>query len=431
MSRIPRPSRARLRALVIDVSPLRRDREFRWLFVGQLISNMGRQVTLVALPYQVFVLTGSALAIGGLSAATLAGLLLFSLPGGAIADAYERRRLLLITAVGLGTTSLALGLLALLATPPLAVIYLIAFLAGAISTVDGPARRAAMPRLVAPERLPAAYVLNQANVQASSVVGPALGGLLIAFVGLPAAYLFDAATFAAAFLAAVAIAPMPVVGGGGRPTLGAVVDGVHFVRRQRAILGTFVIDLSAMIFGMPVALFPILALVTFHGGPATLGLLTAAPAVGAVLGTLTAGWVGSVRRQGRAVIASVTAWGLAICAFGLLVFSLPLALLCLAVAGAADVMSAVFRTTIAQDLTPDPLRGRVNALNLLVVSGGPRLGDIEATAVAAVAGAQFSAFSGGVLCLVGTALVAWLFPELTHYPAGPDADQTRRVLRPT
>ncbi len=426
MSRIPRPSRARVRGLLIDVSPLRRDREFRWLFVGQLISNVGRQVTLIALPYQVFVLTGSALAIGGLSAATLAGLLLFSLPGGAIADAYERRRLLLITAVGLGGTSLALGLLALLAAPPLAVIYLLAFMAAAISTIDGPARRAAMPRLVAPERLPAAYVLNQTNMQASSVVGPAIGGLLIALIGLPAAYLFDAATFVAAFVAAWVIAPMPVADGVGRPTLQAVIDGLRFVRRTPAILGSFVIDLSAMIFGLPVALFPILALVTFHGGPATLGLLTSAPAVGAVMGTLTAGWVGSVRRQGRAVIAAVTAWGLAICAFGLLVFSLPLALLCLALAGAADVVSAVFRTTIAQDLTPDALRGRVSALTLLVVTGGPRLGDIEATAVAAVAGAQFSAFSGGVLCLLGTAFVAWRFPELVRYrverPAAPASD---------
>lgn len=415
-----------MRGLLIDVSPLRRDREFRWLFVGQLISNVGRQVTLIALPYQVFVLTGSALAIGGLSAATLAGLLLFSLPGGAIADAYERRRLLLITAVGLGGTSLALGLLALLAAPPLAVIYLLAFMAAAISTIDGPARRAAMPRLVAPERLPAAYVLNQTNMQASSVVGPAIGGLLIALIGLPAAYLFDAATFVAAFVAAWVIAPMPVADGVGRPTLQAVIDGLRFVRRTPAILGSFVIDLSAMIFGLPVALFPILALVTFHGGPATLGLLTSAPAVGAVMGTLTAGWVGSVRRQGRAVIAAVTAWGLAICAFGLLVFSLPLALLCLALAGAADVVSAVFRTTIAQDLTPDALRGRVSALTLLVVTGGPRLGDIEATAVAAVAGAQFSAFSGGVLCLIGTAFVAWRFPELLRYrverPAAPASD---------
>ncbi|MFI5262550.1 MAG: MFS transporter [Candidatus Limnocylindrales bacterium] len=415
MASIPPPARGRLRGLLIDAAPLREDRDFRWLWVGQLVSTIGRQVTLVALPYQVFVMTGSPLAIGGLSMATLVGLLVFTLPGGAIADAYERRRLLLLTQVGLGATSLALGLLALTAAPPLPVIYLLALLAAAISTVDGPARRAAIPRLVPPSRLPAAFVLNQTSYQASSVVGPAVGGLLIAAVGVSAAYLFDAATFLVALGAAYAIAPMPMGSSIGRPTVAMVLEGLRFVRRVPVILSTFVIDLSAMIFGLPVALFPILALETFHGGATTLGLLTAAPAVGALIGTLTAGWVGAVRYQGRAVIAAVTAWGAAICAFGLLVFSLPLALLCLAIAGAADVLSAVFRTTITQTMTPDPLRGRVSALTLLVVTGGPRLGDVEATAVAAVAGAQFSAFSGGVLCLIGTAFVAWRFPQLAAY----------------
>lgn len=417
--------------MLIDAAPLRYDRDFRWLWVGQLVSGIGRQVTLVALPYQVFVLTGSPLAIGGLSAATLLGLLLFTLPGGAIADAYERRRLLLVTQVGLGATSLALGLLALLASPPVPLIYLIAFLAAGISTVDGPARRAAIPRLVPAARLPAAYVLNQTNFQASSVVGPAVGGLLIAAIGVPAAYVFDAITFVAAFAAAFVIAPMPPALSLGRPTLAVVLEGLRFVRRVPLILSTFVVDLSAMIFGLPIALFPILALETFHGGPATLGLLVSAPAVGALVGSVTAGWVGGVRRQGRAVLAAVTVWGAAICAFGLLVFSLPLALFFLAVAGAADVISAVFRTAIAQDATPDSLRGRVSALYLLVVTGGPRLGDIEATAVATVAGAQFSAFSGGVLCLIGTAFVAWRFPQLTAYRRPEPDDQTRRVLRPT
>jgi len=431
MASTPGPTGARLRALFIDTAPLRHDRDFRWLWLGQVVSGIGRQVTLVALPYQVFVLTGSPLAIGGLSAATLLGLLLFSLPGGALADAYERRRLLLMTQIGLGATSLGLGSLALLAAPPLPLIYLIAFVAAAISTVDGPVRRAAVPRLVAPSRRPAAYVLNQTNFQLASVVGPAVGGLLIAAVGVPAAYFFDAATFVAAFVAAFVIAPMPLAETLGRPTLALILEGLHFVRRVPLILSAFVIDLSAMIFGLPVALFPILALETFHGGPATLGLLVSAPAVGALIGTLTAGWVGRVQHQGRAVVAAVTTWGAAICAFGLLVVSMPLACLCLALAGAADVISAVFRTAITQEVTPDPLRGRVSALYLLVVTGGPRLGDIEATGVAALAGAQFSAFSGGVLCLIGTAFVAWRFPQLAAYRRPAPEDQTRRVLRPT
>lgn len=404
--------------LILDIRPLRHDRDFRWLWAGQLVSTLGRQVTSIALPYQVFVMTGSPLAIGGLAAMTLAGFLLASLPGGAIADAYERRRVLLLTQAGMGATSLALAILTLSGSPPLPALYLIAFLAAAISSIDGPTRRAMIPRLVPESRQPAAYVLDQSNTQLSSVVGPALGGVMVAALGLPAAYLFNGATFVVGFAAALVISPMPPPAGAPRPGLASIADGVRFVRRAPVIRGTFVIDLVAMVFGLPVALFPILALETFHGGATTLGLLTAAPAAGALVGTLTAGWVGGVRHQGRAVVAAVAAWGAAICAFGLLVFSLPLALACLAVAGAADVLSALFRTTIIQAVTPDELRGRVGALRGLFANGGPRVGDIEATAVAAVVGAQLSALSGGILCLVGAAVVAWRLPQLDAYVKG-------------
>jgi Transmembrane secretion effector len=406
-----------VRRILLDVSPLRYDRDYRWLWVGQLVSNIGRQVTLIALPYQLFVLTGSPLAVGALAAVTFVALLLFALPGGTVADAYERRRLMIVTQVGLGATSLLLAVIAALPAPALLPIYTVAFVATAISTIDGPARRAAIPRLVPPERLPAALVLQQVNIQACSVVGPAVGGLLIAALGVPAAYLFDALTFLAAIGAAIAIAPLPQLGRAVRPGWAAVAEGLHFVRRMPLILSTFVIDLVAMIFGLPVALFPMLALQTFHGGPETLGLLTAAPAVGALIGSLTTGWVGAVRFQGRAVIAAVTVWGAAIAAFGLVVVALPLALLCLAVAGAADVISAVFRSTITQVATPDPLRGRLSALQLLVVTGGPRLGDIEATAVAALTSAQVSVVSGGLLCLAGVGFVLWRFPQLCVYDA--------------
>jgi len=406
-----------VRRLLLDVSPLRQDRDYRWLWAGQLVSNIGRQATLIALPYQLYVLTGSPLAVGALAAVTFVALLLFALPGGAVADAYERRRLMILTQVGLAATSLLLAAIATMPAPPLPAIYAVAFAATAVSTVDGPARRAALPRLVPPERLPAAIVLQQVNIQACSVVGPAIGGLLIAAVGVAAAYLFDAVTFVAAIGAAFAIAPLPLLGRAVRPGWTAVAEGLRFVRRMPLILSTFVIDLAAMIFGLPVALFPMLALQTFHGGAATLGLLTAAPAAGALIGSLTTGWVGGVRFQGRAVLAAVFVWGAAIIAFGLVVVALPLALLCLAVAGAADVISAVFRGTITQVATPDPLRGRLSALQLLVVTGGPRLGDVEATVVAALTSAQFSVLSGGLLCLAGVAFVAWRFPQLAAYDA--------------
>jgi MFS family permease len=411
----PESRRARARGLLIDITPLRHDRDFRWLWSGQLVNNLGGQVTLIALRYQVFVMTGSPLAIGGLAAASLAGLLIFTLPGGVIADRYDRRRILLVTQVAAGLVSLTLGLLALSGSPPLGLLYLLAFLSAAIQCVDEPTRQSAIPRLVADERQPSAYVLNQSLRRLCSVVGPALGGFLIALVGLPAAYLFDAATFIVAFVAILAIAPIPRFADRGRPGLAGVLGGLSFVRRTRVLVGTFMIDFAANFFGLPVALFPVLALETFHGTATTLGLLTAAPALGAFIGTLTAGWVGGVHHQGRAVVAAVVAWGAAIAAFGLLVFSLPLALLCLTLAGAADVVSAVFRMTILQQVTPDELRGRVAALRGLFATGSPRLGDIEATAVANLTSAQFSAFSGGALSIVAALLIAWRLPQLRGY----------------
>jgi MFS family permease len=222
-------------------------------------------------------------------------------------------------------------------------------------------------------------------------------------------------TFAASLIAILAIAPLPPLGAVVRPGLAAVREGLRFAARRRVILSTFVIDLDAMIFGMPTALFPVLALDVFRTGPAGLGLLAAAPAVGALLGALLSGWVSIVRRTGRAVVIAVIIWGLAITGFGLSTFSFALALGFLAIAGAADVLSAVFRSTIVQLETPDELRGRVTAIHILAVTSGPRIGDIEAAGVAAVIGAQASVVSGGVLCVLGVAAVVRAFPELmTH-----------------
>lgn len=408
----------RLRRFVIDPTPLRERPAYRWLWLGQLVNNGGREITLLALPFQVYVLTGSILAVGGLAAVRLLALLLFSLPGGSLADAFDRRRLLLLTQVCLGATSLSLGWLALSGRPPLAALYAVAFVASGISTVDSPARRAVIVGLVGPRYLAASLVLDQAGGQAASILGPALGGLLIAALGLPAAYFVDAVTFGGALLAAWLLPAMPPQGGATRPGLRSVGEGLDFVRRVPVLLASFVVDLDAMIFGLPIALFPILAVSTLHGGATELGLLTAAPAVGALVGALTTGWVAAVRRQGRAVLLAVAVWGVAITAFGLFASVLPLALLCLVVAGAADVISAVFRGTILQLLTPDRLRGRLSALHGLVVTGGPRLGDIEATAVAAVVGAPASAFLGGLLCLAGLVVIARRFPQLDAYDGG-------------
>jgi MFS family permease len=310
--------------------------------------------------------------------------------------------------------------LALTPAPSLVALFVVAFLAAGIGSIDQPARSSAVPRLVPPGRLAAAIALGQVNFQIASVVGPAVAGILIATVGLAGAYGLDLVSFAASLVGLLAIAPITPVASAARPGLAAVREGLRFALTRRVILSTFVIDLDAMIFGMPTSLFPVLALDVFHAGPTGLGLLGAAPAVGALLGALLSGWVSSVRRVGQAVIVAVAIWGVAIVLFGLSTFSFALALIFLAIAGAADVLSAVFRSTIVQLAAPDELRGRVSSIHILVVTSGPRLGDIEAAAAAAVIGAQASVISGGVLCILGVAVVARLFPELgrhVHEPA--------------
>jgi MFS family permease len=405
----------RLRGVLADTAPLRLDRDYRWLWTGQAINGIGTQITRIALPYQVYVMTGSTLAVAALTLAQLIPILIFALGAGSVADAVDRRKLLFATQLGLLACSSALLALSLQPAPPLIALYVVAFASAGLSAVDQPARSSSVPRLVPPQRLPAAIALNQLNFQVGSVVGPAIGGILIATVGLPGAYFADVLSFIASLIGVAAIAPLPPLGVVTRPGLAAIREGLRFVGARRVILSTFVIDLNAMIFGMPTSLFPALALDVFKVGPGGLGLLAAAPAVGAFLGALLSGWVSAVRRVGLAVIVAVVIWGVAIALFGLSTFSFPLALVFLAIAGAADVLSAVFRSTIVQLETPDTLRGRVTSIHILVVTSGPRLGDIEAATVAAFIGPQLSVVSGGLLCVAGVAVVARVFPELAAH----------------
>jgi len=380
---------------------------------------MGNQITRIALPFQVYVLTQSTVAVGFLAAVQLVPILALSLGAGAVADAVDRRRLILVTSVGMAFCSLALAVLALGSPPSLPAIFGVAFLAASLASIDQPARSSAIPRLVPAERLPAAIALNQLNLQTASIVGPAVGGVIIAIAGLPAAYALDFVSFGAALAAIAAIGPLPPLGGAARPGLSAVLEGLRFARSRPLILSTFAIDFAAMVFGMPTSLFPALGLTVFGAGAVGVGLLAAAPAVGAFVGAALSGWVSGVRRRGRAVILAVAGWGAAIVGFGLATFSFPLALTLLALAGAADVLSAVFRSTIVQLETPDGLRGRVTAIHILVVTSGPRLGDIEAAAVAGLIGPQASVISGGLLCLLGVIGVARAFPQLDAHVAPP------------
>ena len=421
--------------LLLDVSPLRQSRDYRFLFSGQAIAYLGSQITVVAVPYQVFVLTESSLAVGMVGLASLLPLIVLSLVGGSVADAVDRRKLLMVTQAALALTSAGLAVNATAGEgASLVPVYLCAALAAGFSGVDLPTRNAILPNLVRREQFTAAASLGQVLIQVGQVAGPALAGLLLSKASLAAAYWIDAATSVAAMLLTLAIRPQPPHGGGTRAGLASIKEGLGYLKGQRLILSTFVIDINAMVFGMPRALFPALATGLYGGGPGTLGLLYAAPGAGALLGALFTGWVGAVRRQGWAVIVAVIAWGAAVAAFGLVSW-LPLGLLLLAAAGAADVVSAVFRSTIMQLSVPDALRGRLSSVHIAVVTGGPRLGDAEAGAVAALTTPRFSVVSGGLACMVGALVLARAFPELARYDAarerGEDGPRYDRPGSPT
>jgi MFS family permease len=415
---MPKPRRNHLRGLrdlLVDLEPVRRDRDFRLLWLGQMVNSLGRQVTVITLPFELWQLTHSSLSIGLLALVQLVPILVFSLGGGAVADAVDRRRLLIVTQLLLAATSLALVVLAMQPSPPVWALYAVAFVAAGVGAVDGPARSAAIPRLVPRERLPAAIAVNWLSGQTVAVAGPVFAGVIIAVSGVATAFAFDVATFTASLVALLMIAPIPPHPDARRPSLRSIAEGLRFARDRRIIMATLAIDLDAMVFGMPSSLFPQLALTVFNTGAAGYGLLNAAPAIGAFVGAALSGWVGRVRRPGRGVVAAVAGWGAAILAFGLLTAIFPLALACLAFAGGADVVSAVLRNSIVQLTTPDQLRGRLSSIHMLVVTSGPRIGDAEAAAVAAVAGPQFSVVSGGVLCLLGLIAVVRFFPQLMAY----------------
>ncbi len=404
------------RRLLADLSPLRDSRDFRLLFIGNAVSYVGRQMTVVAIPFQVYLLTGSSLAVGLTGLASLGPLVVMSLIGGAMADAFDRRKLLLANVVAQAATSVALAANASLDQPALWPLYVLGAVNAGLWGIDLPTRNAMIPAMVSREKLPAAAALGQIIFQVALVAGPALGGVVISRIDLAAAYWIDAATYGAAFAALVLIRPQPPEGGGTKAGLASIREGLSFLKGRRLLVSTFVIDINAMVFGMPRALFPALGTGLFGGGATTVGLLFAAPGAGALLGALFTGWVGGVRHQGRAVILSVLVWGAAIAGFGLVPW-LPLGLALLAVAGAADVVSAVFRNTILQDTVPDALRGRLNAVHIAVVTGGPSLGDAESGAVAALTTPRVSVVSGGLACMLGVLLLVRRVPELSRYDA--------------
>ncbi len=401
---------------MLDLTPLRVSRDYRLLWTGQFVSELGYQFARVAIYVQVFELTGSAAAVGLTGLTGLGGLLAGSLVGSSFIDARDRRSILMWSQVFLALAAAILLVGAVAGDPPLTLIYGANALTAFVGAIEHPARSAMTTRLVGTDLLPAALTLNQVLWQTVNIVGPAAAGVAISAFGFGAAYAIDLVTYAGLLIAATMMRPMPPDHDPGAAIgWAAVKEGLAFVRANRLVSSTFAIDLVAMVFGMPAALFPILAITQFHRGPAIVGLLFAAPSVGALAGALSGGWVRRVHRPGIAVIWAVAAWGAAIAAFGLVGSNLPLALAFLALAGAADVISAIFRSTIAQLATPDRLRGRLSTIFIVVVTGGPRLGDFEAGLMASWFTPTISVVTGGLACIAGAGVVALAYPELRRH----------------
>ena len=413
----PRASQWVTRHVLLDITPLRRSRDYRALISGLGVSVLGNQLTTVAVPFQVYAITRSSLMVGLVSLTQLFPLIFGSLLGGSLVDAVDRRKLLLIVEAICACSSAGLALNADFG-PALWPLFLLPAITASQSGIDSSARNAMLPGLVGMELLPASNAIFQSLFQTGAIVGPAVAGLLLAGAGVHVIYWIDVASYLAAMAAVLTMSPQPPpsagTAGGGvtRPGWRSTLEGLRFVRRSQPVLGAYAIDVNAMVFGMPRALFPALAATVFGGGATTVGLLYAAPGAGALLGALTTGWVGRVRRQGLAVICAVLVWGAAIAGFGVAHW-LPLALALLAVAGWADVLSAVFRNTIIQFAGPDGMRGRLMGVQMAVVAGGPRLGDLEAGAVATAFGDTASVVSGGLACIVGAFAVARALPGFT------------------
>jgi len=405
----------RVRSLTIDLSPLRESRQYRLLVTGETVSDLGSQITAVAIPYQVYLLTHSPLAVGLLALCEFFPILLLSLVGGAIADAVERRRLLRIVYAILPLLSLVLVWNARLANPHLWVLYVFATLSAAAYGLYSPAARSIPPLLFPKERLPSVFALQSAYYSLVALGGPAVAGVMIAVIGLPATYAVDVASFVVALGTLSLMRPIPKVEEGAEVSLGSIREGFRFLKGKRVLQSTFTVDLAAMIFGMPTALFP--AFADHLGvGPSVLGLFYAAPYAGALGISVMSGRAKHVRRQGLAVELAAVVWGAAIAGFGLS-RHVWIALLMLAIAGAADMWSAMFRTSIGQTLTPDPMRGRMAGIELSVVASGPALGNLEAGAVGSLVNVPFSIVSGGLACIAGVGIIAALVPQFARYDA--------------
>ena len=400
------------RFATVDITPLRRYRDFRLLFIGRLVSGFGNMITFVAVPYQVYELSRSTLLVGSLGLVELAALIAFAMVGGAMADAADRRTMVLLSEAGLMAGSLLMAGNAVLAHPMMWLIFAVTLLWGSLDAMQRPSLDALLPRLVQRDELAAAGALMSLRGTIGMVAGPAIAGILITLIGLPLTYIVDVATFVVGLACLFLMKAVPPPVDAERPSFRRVVEGIKYARSRPELIGTYVVDTIAMTFGMPLALFP--AIAQGLGGPSVLGLLYAAVPAGSFLFFATSGWARHIHRHGMGLIVAATMWGFAIIGFGLAP-GLIAALLFLVLAGAADGMSGLYRQLIWNQTIPDSLRGRLASIELLSYSGGPTLGNFEAGVVASLFSVRISVLSGGILTVVGCLACAAALPALRRY----------------
>jgi MFS family permease len=403
-----------LRRAAIDLTPLRRHRDFRLLMAGQSVTFLGSMITYVALPYQAYQLSGSSLVVGLLGVAELLPLLVAAFLGGALADARDRRRMLQLTELSFAAGSTILLVNAVIPSPQLWLLFVVSSGMAAVDGLQRPSLEALIPRLVDRDELTAAAAISTVRFTIGMILGPAIGGVLIAVIGLPATYGVDVATFlvSLAALRLMQAAPPPVADA--EVSLSSIAEGVRYAASRQVLMGTYVVDIVAMFFGMPMALFP--AFAKEFGGADVLGLMYAAPAVGSLLATVTSGWSGRVRRHGAAICVAAAGWGAAVVAVGVAP-NLALVLLGLALAGGADTVSGIFRSTVWNQTIPDELRGRLAGIEQVSYSTGPLLGNVESGIAASLIGVRGAIVSGGALCVVGVVAVGLALPAFRRYDA--------------
>jgi MFS family permease len=407
--------------LFLDISPLRKHRDYRLLYTGQVLSFVGSMLTYVAVPYQIFQLTRSPLWVGLLGTAQLVPLLVAALFGGALADSLDRRRLLVVSELVMAAGSLALAVNSLLPEPsPLLVFGVSAAMSG-VNGFHRPALDALTPRLVERADLPAVSALSFLRFNIGAIGGPACAGLLIARYGVSVTYFIDTLSFGASVACLALLRPIAQPAPEASSSIARILEGLRYAIRRPELVGTYVVDIVAMLFAMPMALFPSMG--ERFGGATATGWLYAAMSIGSLAMTMLSGWSSRVRRQGAAVVVAAGTWGLAIIALGFAP-NLPLAIVCLALAGAADMVSGLFRTTIWNQTIPDQLRGRLAGVEMISYMSGPLLGNARAGFVASAASERISIVSGGVLCVVGVALCVPLLPLFWRYSSAPDASES-------